>query len=62
MEKRTLLLFLLVVPNYCFPLLEDNALDLENDAMPHDEATAKEAGSYHCTKLTYIHTYMSHIL
>jgi hypothetical protein len=49
MEKGTLLLFLLVVPNYCFPFLKDNALDLENDAMPYDASAAKEAGSYHCT-------------
>jgi hypothetical protein len=48
MEKGGVFLFLLVTPSYCFPLLKDNALDLENDAMLYDEAAAKEAGSYHC--------------
>jgi hypothetical protein len=48
MEKGRVILFLLVTPNYCFPLLKDNALDPENNAILDDEAAAKEAGSYHC--------------
>jgi hypothetical protein len=48
MEKGGVFLFLLVAPSYCFPLLKDNSLDPENDAMLYDEAAAKEAGLYHC--------------
>jgi hypothetical protein len=45
MEKGRMFLLLLVTRSYCFPLLKDNALDLENDAVLYDEAAAKEAGS-----------------
>jgi hypothetical protein len=48
MDKGRVFLFLLVTPSYCFPLLKDNASDLENDAMLYGEEDAKEAGSYHC--------------
>jgi hypothetical protein len=55
MEKGSLFLFLLIAPNHCLPLLKDNALDLENDAMLYDEAAAKEAGTFHCI-LYSLHT------
>jgi hypothetical protein len=53
MEKGGVFLFLLIAPNYCLPLVKDNALDVENDAMFNDEAAAKEAGSFQCVGIMF---------
>jgi hypothetical protein len=60
MEKGSLFLFLLIAPNHCLPLLKDNALSLENDAMLSDEAAAKEAGTVCCMLYSLYTVHESH--
>jgi hypothetical protein len=44
MVTAAVFLFWLVTHSYCFPLLDENSLEPEDDTVMFPEETAKEAG------------------
>jgi hypothetical protein len=51
MGKVGMFLLVLVARTCCFPLLKDNSLDPQDDAVLYDETSANDTGLCHCVGL-----------